>query len=915
MPARVAIAVLCALAVLAPAAAAAPAPEPFGTNDFGGFHDILPPGTNGTANAAQLTAFLALGQRPEHNATQLPMYGDLVHAAPGLPADQLDKYFKDSTFGVPPDQVERTYSPRDDVVIVRDKQFGVPHIYGATRDGAMFGLGYAAAEDRLFLMDALRHVGRAELSSFAGGAQGNRDFDQMQWSVAPYTEDDLQRQVDQFPQLYGAEGLQIGRDSLNYVAGVNQYIDEAKLDPTKMPGEYAALGRPQGPDPWKLTDIIATAALVGGIFGKGGGGELADAQTLQALQGALGKRHGKRVWRDFRELDDPEAPTTVKGKVFRYGVPPGRPRGLAMPDPGSVTPAKIVANETGGGGGASGLGAGLALGGLGGARIWQHGMSNALLVSAAHSQSGHPLAVFGPQTGYFAPQLLMEQDVHAPASDAGPAIDARGAAFAGTNLYVELGHGRDYAWSATSAGQDIIDTYAVSLCDPGGGPAAKDSNGYLFHGRCLPMEDLVRKNSWEPNLADPTPAGTETLRVQRTKYGLVIARGTVRGKPVAFTNLRRTYFHEIDSGFGFADFNNPDAIRSPQDFQRAANKILYTFNWFYADDKHIAYFNSGANPVRPPGVDQNLPTLARERYEWRGWNADDNTAPQTAFEAHPQAIDQDFLTSWNNKPARGYRASGFGGYGPVYRSQSLDFVIRNGIAGGRKMSLVDLVNGMEDAGTVDLRGTQVLPWALKVIGPPTRLRPADRALAGAVELLRAWAISGAHRRDRDGNGHYEQSEAIRLMDAWWPRMLEAMFEPALGRRAFDAIHAQVPFDDHNRDDHVGSAFQDGWFSYANKDLRRVLGHHERGAYSQVYCGRGRLSRCRAALLSSLRAAMGVPASELYKDPLCPAKEMPDLQMCTEAIRQVPTGGVTQPLIEWVNRPTYQQAVEVQGHRP
>src|SRR5437762_10387444 len=77
VPARVAIAVLCALAVLAPAAAAAPAPEPFGTNDFGGFHDILPPGTNGTANAAQLTAFLTVGQRPEHNATQLPMYGGL----------------------------------------------------------------------------------------------------------------------------------------------------------------------------------------------------------------------------------------------------------------------------------------------------------------------------------------------------------------------------------------------------------------------------------------------------------------------------------------------------------------------------------------------------------------------------------------------------------------------------------------------------------------------------------------------------------------------------------------------------------------------------------------------------------------------------------------------------------------------
>jgi acyl-homoserine lactone acylase PvdQ len=899
---RVAIVVLCVLA-LGPArgAVAAPSPEPYGTNDFGGFHDILPPGTDGTANAVELGAFLSSGARPEHNGNQLPMYADLVHFAPGLQPDQLPRFFKDSRFGVPADQVERTYSPRDDVVIQRDREFGVPHIYGATRDGAMFGAGYAAAEDRLFLMDALRHVGRAQLASFAGGAQGNRDFDAMQWSVAPYTEADLQRQVDQFPQLYGQAGLQIGRDSLNYVAGVNQYISEAKLDPTKMPGEYAALGRPQGPDPWQLTDIIATAALVGGVFGNGGGHELDQALALQTLQAKLGPRRGLRVWRDFRAQEDPEAPTTVHGKVFRYEVSPRRPRGLAMPDPGSVQKAKLITSQTGGG-----SGGGRATGLLGPVDTLRHGMSNALLVSAAESQSGHPLAVFGPQTGYFSPQLLLEEDLHAPGSDAGPAIDARGAAFAGTNLYVQLGHGPDYAWSATSAGQDMIDTYAVPLC--------QDADHYLFHGRCEAMEPLTRTNSWQPNLADSTPAGTETLTAQRTKYGLVIARATIKGKPVAYTSLRSTYFHEIDSGLGFQDFNTPDRMRTPQDFQRAAAKILYTFNWFYADDKHIAYFNSGDNPIRPAGVDGTLPTLARARYEWRGWKPDSNVVPQTPFAQHPQVVDQPYLTSWNNKQAPGFRSEGFTSYTPVYRSQSLDFVIRNGIAGSRKMSLIDLVNGMEDAGTVDLRGTQVLPWALKVIGRPDRISPNDRALAGAVNLLRSWAISGAHRRDRDGDGHYEHSEAIRLMDAWWPRWLEAEFEPAIGPPSFDAIHALMPFDDANRDDHIGSAFQEGWFGYAQKDLRTILRHHVRGRYSQVYCGRGSLRRCRAALLSSLRAAMGVSASDLYKDDLCPSKEIPDLQMCTEAIRQVPTGGITQPLVEWVNRPTYQQADEIQGHR-
>lgn len=39
-------------------------------------------------------------------------------------------------------------------------------------------------------------------------------------------------------------------------------------------------------------------------------------------------------------------------------------------------------------------------------------ISNALLVSADHTASGHPIAVFGQQTSYFEPQLLLEMAVN-----------------------------------------------------------------------------------------------------------------------------------------------------------------------------------------------------------------------------------------------------------------------------------------------------------------------------------------------------------------------------------------------------------------------------------------------------------------------------------------------------------------------
>ena len=213
----------------------------------------------------------------------------------------------------------------------------------------------------------------------------------------------------------------------------------------------------------------------------------------------------------------------------------------------------------------------------------------------------------GPQVAYFAPQILMEEDIH------GPGIDANGAAFPGVNLYVELGHGQDYAWSATSAGQNIIDTFAVPLCNPAGGAVAADSTYYVLHGQCVAMETLTDHESWSPNLADSTPAGSITLQTQRTAYGIVIARARINGQPVVYTNLRSTYMHELDSAAGFEKFNEPAAMRSPQDFFNAANEIGYTFNWFYADNQHIAYFNSGLNPVRAPQHRPAVPDLVDER--------------------------------------------------------------------------------------------------------------------------------------------------------------------------------------------------------------------------------------------------------------------------------------------------------------
>ena len=507
----------------AASASAAPTPGPYQQNDYRGFRNVLPPAQGKNANASEVAAFRANGTYPPHTSdVQLSMYRNLMYAAPGLTASEIPSYFKDASFGVRPGNVQRTYSPRADVTIQRDN-FGVPHIYGAGRLGTMFGTGYVAAEDRLFMIDALRHAARANLSSFAGGS--NAAMDAAIWADTPYNESELQLQYDRADELYGAAGVMLQKDVTAYVAGVNKFINEACTNPAKLPGEYGVIDPSQSiclpGHQWKVADVIAIASLVAGIFGKGGGGELGAALALQAAQQRLGAVQGRRAWADFQAFNDPEAPTTVQGTSFPYGQPPASPVGVAMPDLGTVQFADVVTSESGGAeASAADSGGELPAGML--EPLLQRDdadASNALLVSAGESKSGRPVAVMGPQVGYWSPEILMEEDIHAPATAQGPPIDARGASFPGTNLFVQLGRGRDYAWSATSAGQDIIDTYAVELCEPGGGTPTINSDHYLFRGQCLPFDVLTRTNSWVPTPADQTPEGSHTLTTLRYQAG------------------------------------------------------------------------------------------------------------------------------------------------------------------------------------------------------------------------------------------------------------------------------------------------------------------------------------------------------------------------------------------------------------
>src|SRR4029077_8579270 len=238
--------------------------------------------------------------------------------------------------------------------------------------------------------------------------------------------------------------------------------------------------------------------------------------------------------------------------------------------------------------------------------------------------------------------------------------------FPGVNLYVELGHGRDYAWSATTATSDNVDTFAEALCG--------DEFHYLYKGSCVAMEKLEKTNSWTPNASDTTPAGSEKLAVYRTVHGIVYARGKFGGKKVAFASARTTYFHEADSAIGFSKLNEPEFLNSPQRFEEAASKINFGFNWSYVHANNIAYYLSGAYPERAVGTSPDFPILGTGEYDWQGFEPKLHTMTVVPFAAHPHAINPKFLVSWNNKQAPGWAAADDQyGYGNIFRMQ----LIRN----------------------------------------------------------------------------------------------------------------------------------------------------------------------------------------------------------------------------------------------
>ncbi len=154
------------------------------------------------------------------------------------------------------------------VKIVRDRR-GVPRISAADQFDAAFALGFVHAQDRLWQMESMRHMGAGRLAEIVG-RKGLR-LDHFMRTVGIYRLAEAQ---------YATLSAPVRRTLDAYARGVNAWIDGRR---GALPIEFVFLGH--RPEPWKPADSLVWAKIMGLKLSGNFRDELLRARLAEILDG------------------------------------------------------------------------------------------------------------------------------------------------------------------------------------------------------------------------------------------------------------------------------------------------------------------------------------------------------------------------------------------------------------------------------------------------------------------------------------------------------------------------------------------------------------------------------------------------------------------------------------------------------
>ena len=771
---------------------------------------ILPPGNYGGLPTT------------DESTDQLALYDGLTPLRDDVTDEDLENLFLPQDFD-PIGETTEEPTGRPGTTILYD-EFGVPHITGETREDMAFGAGWVTARDRGLLIELGRGPARAAVADVPGIDAFSLVTSGQTFTPSAATEQLVTDQIQVILDTYGEEGEEIIADAQAYADGLTAYWEANGIDQA----------------PATVNDVIATTAFIGSIFGAGGGAEARNAEFLSALQSRLGDEQGRAVWEDLFPDSDPEAPTTLEERFDYPALTGGDVTGSVTIDDGSIIDLDPRQTPDGAAPSAEGLFAAASGPPLRTASNW-------LTIDPEASANETTLAVMGPQLGYYYPEIV--QQIHLT----GPGIDAQGAAVPGLSMYLLLGRTADYAWSLTSANQDVRDVFAEVLCEPDGATPTRESTHYEFSGQCVPFEQF-----------DAGTLGDVPIVFPRSVHGPVIGTATSDGRPIALTSQRSTFGRDGLNLGALKDMTEGEATNQ-EEFFEIADQFGFTFNWGYANRDGIGYFASGLLPVRAEGLDRRLPTLGTGEYEWQGFLEQDE---HPHADGHPTGR----LLNWNNQSAPGFMHGDNNLYGSVHRVEAFD-------QWPDAAQLTDVVGVMNRSATEDTRST-VWPVISEVLAGGDA--PSELA-AEIVTLLDDWVADDAPILDADDDGLNDSSGPL-IYDAVFEGVAITVAEPVLGGLAADDIDLQGINDE----------------SLVDKDLRALLGQDVEGPFQVQYCGAGDLDACRAALWETVDAVADGISAELGDDPT---------QWLNAGRRTTFVPGLIEDDFRSTNRPTFQQVIE------
>ena len=596
------------------------------------------------------------GARPQHADDQLR---DVRGARPRQPraAPAARRYFKDASSACRPGTSSARYSPRGR----RDDRArpgpACPTSTGTTRAGTMFGARIRGRRGPAVLHGPRCATSAAgKLSSFAGGATGP--------GRGAVGERALHRGGPPAPGRAAAEPRRRGAPDRRRRRGLRRRRQpvhrRGKLDPTKMPGEYAAIGHPLGPEPRSAP--TSSPPLAGRRHLRQGRRQGA---SVAALAGRARARYGasRRAKASGRSSAPPRTrrrPHRPQREVFPYR----RRRGSWRRAAGRLPPRLAATDEVA----ASKSGAQ--------ASASAHGLLDGR--SASPKRGSNALVVSGPRLRLrpAARRLRAADRLLRPADADGAGCTrplGRGSRHQrprrrvpGVNLYVQLGRGPDYAWSATSSSQDIIDTFAVPLCH--------DDNHYRVPRQVHPDGAARATNALDPEARRPDPAGiADAAAPTARRSASSSAAATIERQAGAVHAAALDLPARVRlAPSGVRGSTTPTQISDARDFQRAATEDRLRVQLVLRRRRDIAYINSGANPVRAKGAEPRTsrsgPRSSSGRGRPRSWHLAGSRRRPAAAGRQPGL----HRVSWNNKQAPGFSGADSNEFSSVYRSQMLE---------------------------------------------------------------------------------------------------------------------------------------------------------------------------------------------------------------------------------------------------